>query len=509
MRLNAPNWQQWGNRDKRPQPQPQSQWSSAGQWATGGKQCPPPQKLATLLLTKKRIHGVVKSYNKGSEFGFITGEEVNEYLGDGCNVFLHKSSLEDSEAASTLVGADVSFWVKLTYEGKPQAREVKVERLKGVSVNTKTQRLCAEGITNQHGPDTLYHGRIKSFEDTSGYGFIVCADLLAIYGRDVFLHHSKRGGFAVGDAVSFLIDVDPVRGSPKARELRAAPESANVPTLEQFAANKVSETGMSTPPDAEIGSSQSTRSPEGSDGVSTDFSPEGQGKQVKHQPDTELILGLPTPSRSEESVLDAELAGSSAESKSSKDGEDPWSRGNDPWSKRDDSRLKERVDPWSCGRDPWSSETSVRTRSKEVRQPSRGRESVGESIHAVNVESGCSSVEIGNGLASPDVMTAVAEDAGSSKAAPTSQDGLTPVLQGGKAESRNEQLSLTSAVAWVRYQSDDGNGAWWWCEADGSWFMEESPHPWCKYMDPISERCYWYKDDEHASFWADSGRIVA
>jgi hypothetical protein len=251
-------------------------------------------------------------------------------------------------------------------------------------------------------------------------------------------------------------------------------------------------------------------------------SPDGQGKQAK-EPDTELILGLPTPSRSPAEDLDAELtkalqqeelAGGeqSQRSTAAKDHEDPWSRGDDPWSKREDSASKERVDPWSCGQDPWSSSTGARSRSKEVYKPSRVSESsLGENVKAEHLESICASGEISKDLISPHVDPTAEKEAESSKAAPSPESLRDEeILEGGDAENIAEQSRTDrTQFTWERYLSDDGNGAWWWCAKDGNWFMEDSPDPWCKYMDPVSQRCYWYRDEEHATFWADSGSIVA
>jgi len=49
------------------------------------------------------------------------------------------------------------------------------------------------------------HGVVKSFNANSGFGFIDCPELHAVFGNDVFLHNKQLGGFGPGDAVSFAV----------------------------------------------------------------------------------------------------------------------------------------------------------------------------------------------------------------------------------------------------------------------------------------------------------------
>merc|ERR1719491_1073125 len=49
-------------------------------------------------------------------------------------------------------------------------------------------------------------GFIKSFNATTGFGFIDCPELKELFGRDVFVHGKQfKGGYAVGPAVNFAI----------------------------------------------------------------------------------------------------------------------------------------------------------------------------------------------------------------------------------------------------------------------------------------------------------------
>jgi len=54
-------------------------------------------------------------------------------------------------------------------------------------------------------------------------------------------------------------------------------------------------------------------------------------------------------------------------------------------------------------------------------------------------------------------------------------------------------------MEWQKYVHE-GNVHWWWCETTGDWFLEASPEPWSRYLDPTSKRQYWWRDDTNW-FW--------
>lgn len=56
------------------------------------------------------------------------------------------------------------------------------------------------------------------------------------------------------------------------------------------------------------------------------------------------------------------------------------------------------------------------------------------------------------------------------------------------------------ASAWTKYQLPEGNGYWWYCEADGESFIEDAPGDWSCYSDPESGKRYWWKNDDKW-FW--------
>lgn len=66
-------------------------------------------------------------------------------------------------------------------------------------------------------------------------------------------------------------------------------------------------------------------------------------------------------------------------------------------------------------------------------------------------------------------------------------------------------------MLWRKYVSEAGN-CWWWCEANGDWFLENRPGSWTQYWDPVSEMRYWWRDDD-SWFWingcrGEPGRIL-
>ncbi|CAE7833778.1 EMB2654 [Symbiodinium sp. KB8] len=53
-------------------------------------------------------------------------------------------------------------------------------------------------------------GRIKSFYDDKGYGFIECPRVTQQFGRDLFVHKAQLNGFKVGDEVTVTVTVNEV-----------------------------------------------------------------------------------------------------------------------------------------------------------------------------------------------------------------------------------------------------------------------------------------------------------
>eukprot|EP01062_Namystynia_karyoxenos_P001465 TRINITY_DN104_c1_g1_i1.p1 TRINITY_DN104_c1_g1~~TRINITY_DN104_c1_g1_i1.p1 ORF type:complete len:236 (+),score=29.22 TRINITY_DN104_c1_g1_i1:90-710(+) len=53
-----------------------------------------------------------------------------------------------------------------------------------------------------------YSGTVKSFNTSTGFGFIECEELMSLYGKDVFVHRKEARGLRPGDYVVFEASVD-------------------------------------------------------------------------------------------------------------------------------------------------------------------------------------------------------------------------------------------------------------------------------------------------------------
>lgn len=94
-----------------------------------------------------------------------------------------------------------------------------------------------------------FKGRIRSFSEQRGFGFIDCPEALRQFGRDVFIHRFQlaEAGLTVGQECTFEIETNK-SGHPQARRVRS-PKLADQPTW------SVGRAGQSWPshPDAGLG----------------------------------------------------------------------------------------------------------------------------------------------------------------------------------------------------------------------------------------------------------------
>jgi cold shock CspA family protein len=70
-----------------------------------------------------------------------------------------------------------------------------------------------------------YNGRIRSYSDQKGFGFISCDETMRAFGRDVFIHRlqMQENDCKVGQEVIFEVDVNKM-GHPQARRVRPRPQ---------------------------------------------------------------------------------------------------------------------------------------------------------------------------------------------------------------------------------------------------------------------------------------------
>lgn len=104
------------------------------------------------------------------------------------------------------VGDEVLFTVDVV-KGNPQARDVRLLQLRP--------------------PAASFLGRVASISRQENLGAIVCAETLALYGKDVGFRGVQVGALDVGDAVFFKVEVD-VQGNPEARSVQLQSAGASI-----------------------------------------------------------------------------------------------------------------------------------------------------------------------------------------------------------------------------------------------------------------------------------------
>ncbi|CAE7837787.1 cspE, partial [Symbiodinium necroappetens] len=61
-------------------------------------------------------------------------------------------------------------------------------------------------------------GKVKSYNQQKGFGFIECDAVKQQYKRDVFLHKQQAEGLQAGDCVNFEVELNQ-QGNPQARNV--------------------------------------------------------------------------------------------------------------------------------------------------------------------------------------------------------------------------------------------------------------------------------------------------
>eukprot|EP00435_Cladocopium_sp_Y103_P053831 s1118_g17.t1 len=197
---------------------------------------PPPSVILSSLFdqgVRSKFHGEIKSFSIAKGYGFISVEKVWNLL--RCDVHFSLSEVYDVDpqqiAEKVRVGSKCTFWCNLDRSGRPQAKVVRI---------TEVAERPPENKTLTETDQVKYEGKIKSFKEDTGYGFISCDETFKQFNRDVFLHHKQLASCKakVGDWVRFKIFES--KGQPKALGLELI-EAADAPQSPQAASDKAAD----------------------------------------------------------------------------------------------------------------------------------------------------------------------------------------------------------------------------------------------------------------------------
>lgn len=160
--------------------------------------------------------GSIVSFNPAKGWGYIHCAELFQTFGK--DVFLHRDYVLEGFTAN--IGDIVSFSIELREDGMPQARNIQKgggrhkQPMQQQQPRKRGRAAAADG--------GRHSGTIASFNFTKGWGYISSPELLAHFGKDVFLHRDYvEPGFEAeqGDTVSFSVEVRE-DGKPQARDIK-------------------------------------------------------------------------------------------------------------------------------------------------------------------------------------------------------------------------------------------------------------------------------------------------
>ncbi|CAJ1430498.1 unnamed protein product, partial [Effrenium voratum] len=87
------------------------------------------------------------------------------------------------------IGSSVSFILELNKQGKPQARDARVEATR----DDKVEKEKESGPLISDLVGKVFKGRVKSFSAARGYGFLTCPELRNTFPRDIYVSQAQAG----------------------------------------------------------------------------------------------------------------------------------------------------------------------------------------------------------------------------------------------------------------------------------------------------------------------------
>jgi len=210
-----------------------------------GPQCEPPamlQESDTAPSTPATFNGILKSFNSGNGWGFVECKEAYDVYGKDILVLR-----EDLEGLPRTLGTRVSFTISQGRNG-PLAKGLRC--LSGGGMPASAMAASAPMRLTQSWPKPssapsppwvpisrpvptkvpcpLEHvcGRIKSFDERNGWGFVEGDAIHQLYGKDIFVSKASLQGQIVspGDQVKLSLEMG-IKG-PMAVNIQVLPQGS-------------------------------------------------------------------------------------------------------------------------------------------------------------------------------------------------------------------------------------------------------------------------------------------
>jgi len=129
--------------------------------------------------------------------------------------------LNQAVEGGVVIGGTVSFIVEVNKDGKPQARDVRLEDTSGAGAAHHGNVALGHVPCHEARQGQKHRGHVKSFNAARGFGFIVCPDLQPVFeGGDIYVSKTQLGEnrITTDQVVEFNLHVDR-KGKPQARDV--------------------------------------------------------------------------------------------------------------------------------------------------------------------------------------------------------------------------------------------------------------------------------------------------